>query len=443
MTDAIASAAPRIVPRSEHSISRAEISRNALKVLYRLKDAGYQAFLVGGGVRDLLLGGHPKDFDVATDALPEQVRGLFRNSRVIGRRFRLVHVRFRDEVVDVATFRGVGTEDTEAEDRKILDETGRILADNVYGNIEEDAWRRDFTINALYYNIADFSIWDFVGGMADIEARCIRLIGDPETRYREDPVRMIRAARLAAKLGLRIHADAAAPMAHLARLIDGVPPARLFDEFLKIFETGHALASFRALREHGLFEHLFPETGVWLAADRDGRRLEFLERAFAGTDERVAQGLPITPMFLFGVLLWGPISTRAEALREAQPLSPIQSLVAAALDVTNIQTARIALPRRFSVPMREMLQLQPRFENRGGRRAAMLLEHRRFRAAYDLLLLRAAVGEVPTDLAEWWTRIQALAPEERHKSLSRGGRRRRRRRSRTRDPDPAPVTPAG
>ncbi len=416
---------PRIIPRSEHNISRANISRNALKVLYRLKDGGYQAFIVGGGVRDLLLNRQPKDFDIATDASPEQVRALFSNARLIGRRFRLVHVRFRDEIVEVATFRGLGNEDLESEDRQILDATGRIIKDNSFGSIEEDAWRRDFTVNALYYNIADYSIWDFVNGMQDVEARRIRLIGDPETRYREDPVRMIRAARLAAKLDLDIHPEAAAPMARLGALIDGVPPARLFDEFLKVFETGHALAGYQRLRAHGLFEHLFPATADWLAGGAGGRpddrRNRFIERALANTDQRIVDGLPVTPMFLFGVLLWGPVQERAAVLRRAGDLSEVQSLIDAGLEVTIEQIERITLPRRFSVPMREMIQLQPRFNRRQGRRASVLLQHRRFRAAYDLLVLRTELGDVPLELADWWTRIQSLSPEEQHREFN-GGR---------------------
>ena len=415
---------PRIIPRSEHNISRANISRNAIKVLYRLKDGGYQAFLVGGGVRDLLLNRHPKDFDIATNASPEEIRALFSNARLIGRRFRLVHVRFRDEIVEVATFRGLGNEDLESEDRQILDDTGRIIKDNAFGSIEEDAWRRDFTINALYYNIADYSIWDFVDGMRDIEARRMRLIGDPETRYREDPVRMIRAARLAAKLDLDIHPEAAAPMARLGSLIDSVPPARLFDEFLKLFETGHALASYRRLRELGLFEHLFPATAEWLAGGAgerpDERRNRFIERALANTDQRIVDGQSVTPMFLFGVFLWGPVQERAAVLRRAGNLSEVQSLIDAGLEVTIKQIERITLPRRFSVPMREMIQLQPRFSRRQGRRASVLLQHRRFRAAYDLLVLRAELGDVPLDLADWWTRIQSLSPEEQHREFNRG-----------------------
>lgn len=410
--------APRIIPRSEHNISRANISRNALKVLYRLKDAGFQGFIVGGGVRDLLLNRQPKDFDIATNASPEEVRAIFGNSRIIGRRFRLVHVRFRDEIIEVATFRGVGSEDEESEDRQILDVTGRIIKDNSFGTIEEDAWRRDFTVNALYYNIADFSIWDYVGGMPDITDGFIRLIGDPVTRYREDPVRMIRAVRLAAKLNLKIHADTAAPIAQLAPLLDNMPPARLFDEFLKVFLTGYAMESYRRLCTHGLLAHLFPATARWLSADdADGKRQRFIERALINTDQRVVDGLPVTPMFLFAVFLWGPVQERAAVLRESGEMSENQALIEAGIEVTNEQIMRVSLPKRFSVPMREMLQLQPRFMRRQGRRTGVLLQHRRFRAAYDLLVLRSELGEVSPELVDWWTKIQTLSPDEQQKEF--------------------------
>ncbi len=266
--------------------------------------------------------------------------------------------------------------------------------------------------------------------MADIESGNIRLIGDPETRYREDPVRMIRAVRLAAKLNLNIHPDTALPMAHLGSLLDSVPPARLFDEFLKVFQAGHALASYRGLREHGLFGHLFPATAAWLAAGGhanhpDSPRNRFIERALANTDQRVAAGQPVTPMFLFGVFLWGPVQERATQLRRTASLSEVQALIDAGLEITTEQVERITLPRRFSVPMREMLQLQPRFNRRQGRRAAVLLQHRRFRAAYDLLQLRTELGDVPPELADFWTRVQEMSPEEQHQAFhgrERGGR---------------------
>ena len=421
--------APQVIPRSEHSISRADISRNALKVLYRLKDAGYQAFLVGGSVRDLLLARHPKDFDIATDAHPEDVRALFSNSRLIGRRFRLAHVRFGHEIVEVATFRGLGNEESRAGHREISEETGRLIRDNVYGTIEEDVWRRDFTANSLYYNIADYSVWDFAGGVADIRARRLRLIGDPETRYREDPVRMLRAARFAAKLDFEVDSESAELIPRLAHLVAGVPAARLFDEFQKLFQSGHALASYHRLQQFGLFPQLFPATARWLGPGGDARS-QFLEGALANTDERVSEGLPVTPMFLLGVFLWGPVADRAAVLT-AEGMSDFQALALAADELTREQVERLAVPRRFSIPMREMIQLQARFEKTTGARAQAFLESKRFRAAYDLLMLRARVGNADAGLAHWWTTIQQLPAEEQKKELGLGrpgGPRRRRRR---------------
>lgn len=417
MTDSIQTdhPAPQIIPRSDHNISRADISKPALKVLYRLKDAGYQAFLVGGSVRDLLLGRHPKDFDVATDAHPEEVRALFGNCRLIGRRFRLAHVRFGGEIIEVATFRGLGTEESAGADREVSAETGRLLRDNVYGSIEEDVWRRDFTANSLYYNIADFSIWDFTGGVADVRARRLRIIGDPEARFREDPVRMLRAARFAAKLGFDLDDESARLIPQLAQLIGGVPPARLFDEFLKMFQAGHALESYRELRRHGLFDHLFPATAAWLGPGTDARG-RFIEAALANTDARVAEDRPVTPMFLLGAFLWGPVADRAAALA-GEGMTDFQALALAAADLSREQTERIAVPRRFSIPMREMLQLQIRFDKTRGARALVFLQSPRFRAAYDLLLLRAGAGNADPGLTHWWSTLQALPPEEQRREL--------------------------
>jgi poly(A) polymerase len=418
----------QIIPRPDHNISRANISQPALKVLYRLKDAGYQAFLVGGGVRDLLLGQQPKDFDVATDATPEEVRALFRNSRLIGRRFRLAHVRFGREIIEVATFRGTGNGDADKGEHVVC-ESGRILKDNAWGSIEEDAMRRDFTVNALYYNIADYSIWDFAGGVDDIGHGWLRLIGDPETRYREDPVRMLRAARLSAKLGLEIHPESAEPIPRLAGLLDGVPPARLFDEFLKLFQSGHALPSYRKLAEYGLFEHLFPMTADVLEQDGQDDFRALIESALANTDRRVVEDLPITPMFLFAVLLWRPVQLRAAELAGQRDMSPAMAFREAADEINYEQVQRIALPKRFSLPMREILQLQKRFEDQRPRRVRSLLQHKRFRAAYDLMLLRAEVGEVPAELAEFWTAAQQGSEAGEQPAPTRARRRRRRRRS--------------
>lgn len=418
---------PRIIPRPSHNVSRADISKNALKVLYRLHKAGFQAFLVGGSVRDALLGLRPKDFDIATDAHPDEVRALFSNCRLIGRRFRLAHVRYGREVIEVATFRGVAEENGNGVDLDVvLDAEGRILRDNVYGTIEEDVWRRDFTCNALYYNIADFSIWDYVGGVDDIRARRLVLIGDARKRLREDPVRMLRAIRFAAKLGFAIDAETADAIAECRPLLRNVPAARLFDELLKLFQFGHAEKTFDLLREHRLFGLLFPETAEHL--DRDAEFGRFVRRALASTDERVAKSLAVTPMFLLGVFLWAPVRTFAEKLRESGEMSEVESLAVAAQEIAAMQQSRISMPRRFTAPMRDMLSMQPRFEVKRGRRALSFLEHRRFRAAYDFMMLRAEVGEVDRETADFWTKAQTQPAEERMNTFELPGQKKRRRR---------------
>lgn len=417
---------PRVVPRDQHPISRANISSNALKVLYRLKEAGYQAFLVGGAVRDLLLGLSPKDFDVATNAHPDQVKQLFRNCRLIGRRFHLAHVRFGYEIIEVATFRAAHTpidEDNSVDEggHRVLDERGRILRDNLYGTIEEDVWRRDFTANALYYNIEDFSLWDYVGGFDDARDRVLRLIGDPETRYREDPVRMLRAVRFAAKLGFKIHPDTAAPIPKLAWMLDGVPPARLFDEVNKMFLAGSARNAFDLLYHLGLLEHLFPDLAEVIREAPDSPEVQLLRLGLQSTDERVLADKSVTPTFLFAVLLWPPMH-RLFMRGPREEGAEIEELLDVCEQVTARQQARVAIPKRFTLPLREIVGLQPRFERREGRRALRLLEHPRFRAAYDFLLLRAAAGEAATELAQWWTDIQTLSAEERLARVEEGGR---------------------
>jgi poly(A) polymerase len=416
-----------VIPRSEHSISRAAISPNALKVLYRLKEAGYQAFLVGGAVRDLLLGITPKDFDVATNALPDEVRRLFRNCRLIGRRFRLAHVHFGSEIIEVATFRAAAapereeSEDSELDaetgpidesEHRAFDPTGRILRDNIYGTIEEDVWRRDFAANGLYYNIEDFSVWDFVGGMADVSARRLRLIGDPETRYREDPVRMLRAVRFAAKLDFSIDPSTEQPIRRLAYLLDGVPPARLFDESLKLFLSGFGAKSLGLLEKYGLFEHLFPMSAAAFGLPPYAYAREMLELGLTNTDARVLADKPVTPTFLFSVLLWGAVLRELNE-QQAGPSPDLTQLMKACDAVLKAQQSRVAIPRRFAVPMRELLMLQPRFNRRSGVKSLSLLQHPRFRAAYDFLLLRAEVGVADPELAAWWTNIQLLPQQER------------------------------
>ena len=421
---------PTIIPRAEHGLSRSNVSDNALKVLYRLKNAGFAAFIVGGGVRDLLLGRHPKDFDVVTDAHPEQIKKLFRNARLIGRRFRLAHVQFGRDVVEVATFRAASNG---ADDARAHSDSGRILRDNVYGTIEEDIWRRDFTVNSLYYNIADFSVWDFTTGLDDIRSRTLRLIGDPETRYREDPVRMLRAVRFAAKLGFELAPETARPVFELGRLLRDVPPARLFDEVLKLFQSGHAVRSFDLLETHDLLGYLFPSTAAVLAGPHGAGGRDFVQQGLANTDRRIADDKPVTPTFLYAVLLWPAIKELADKLLPEAGGDEVEAMSEASHRVVTEQVVRTSLPKRFSIPMKEMLAMQRRFEYRQGARAARLLEHKRFRAAYDFLLLRARCGEVEQELADWWTEVQGLDPDAQREAFGaarskvkrrRGGRRR-------------------
>jgi len=382
---------PTIIARPEHGISRANISENALKVLYRLKNEGYQAHLVGGGVRDLLLGREPKDFDVATDAHPDDVRRVFRNCRLIGRRFRLAHVRFGNEIIEVATFRGRPREDEDEHGHEASDD-GMLLRDNVYGNIEEDAWRRDFTVNALYYNIDDFSVIDYTGGMADLDAGVLRLIGEPDQRYREDPVRMLRAVRFAAKLGFTIDSACEAPLVSMGHLLESVPAARMFDEVVKLLLNDTAVKSFELLRHYGLFAYLFPATELSLEHEEQGFPITLVTRAMQNTEDRLRDGKPVTPAFLFAVLLWEPVRQLA-ARREAEGMSPVEAIHEAGWEVLSRQQQRVTIPKRFSLPMREIWMLQLRLELAGGRRSQRVLSHPRFRAAYDFLLLRGEAGE--------------------------------------------------
>lgn len=380
--------------------------------MYRLNEAGYQAFLVGGGVRDLLLGREPKDFDVATDAHPEEVRRLFRNCRLIGRRFRLAHVYFGRDVVEVATFRAAHeVEDEDEESLVVKDDEGRILRDNRYGGIDDDIWRRDFTANALYYNVGDFSIWDYAGGVEDIRAGVLRLIGDPDKRYREDPVRLLRAVRFAAKLGFRLDPGTERPLSTLASLLDGVPPARLFDEVLKLFLSGHAVASYELLRHYGLFGHLFPDVEAVLDSEDGAPYRELVLKGLENTDRRVAEDLPVTPVFMFGLLLWGPVRQRAAALESAGE-TPARALLIAADEVGDSQQRHVAIPRRVTTPMKEMFVMQLRLQRTRGKRVPSMIAHPRFRAAYDFLVLRSQVGDEDPALAEFWTSLQAAGPEQ-------------------------------
>lgn len=401
-----ATAAPAlcVIPRDVHGVSRKQMSRNALRVLYHLRESGFAAYLVGGAVRDLLVGRTPKDFDVATDATPEQVKSIFRNCRLIGRRFRLAHIVFGREIIEVATFRANGGDDDEGPGREVL-ESGRLVRDNVYGSIEEDAIRRDFTANALYYSIADFSVHDFVGGFADVQARTLRLIGDPEARYREDPVRMLRAARLAAKLDFTVEAATAEPIPKLASLLQESSPARLFEETMKLFLAGHGMASFEHLERFGLLPVLLPETTQALAANKSGALRRMLAQGLRNTDARVAAGEPVSPAFLFAVLLW-PAYCHALAQLQAQGVQAAEAQRRAADRVTLRQVARTALPRRFSLPMQEIWLLQPRFSLRQRKRVQRLLSHPRFRAAFDFFELRLAASNSHADDVVFWRQVQ-------------------------------------
>ncbi|GMR07525.1 MAG: polynucleotide adenylyltransferase PcnB [Gammaproteobacteria bacterium] len=401
----------RIIPRSEHSISRDHISENALKVLYRLKKAGYESYLVGGAVRDLLLGRLPKDFDIATNATPEEIHQLFRNCRLIGRRFRLAHVHFRGEIIEVATFRG--STDGEDDDQHHIEE-GRILRDNVFGSLDEDAWRRDFTVNALYYDIKNFSVVDHVNGMVDIQAGLLRLIGDPMTRYHEDPVRMLRAVRFAVKLGFRIHEDSEKPVFELAHLLAGIPPARLYEEVLKLFQSGLALQTFEMLRHYGLFRYLFPATDNILDHDDFEMAAELITHGLRNTDKRVEEGKPITPAFLFAVLLWPAVSEARQQLLQQEDMTQLQAYLVTGSEITSQQVQQISIPKRFSIPMREIWSMQERLTRTWGKRPLRLLQHQRFRAAYDFLLLREKSGEDVAELAAWWTTFQEVSDAERN-----------------------------
>ena len=404
---------PKVIPRAEHPISRALISDSALKVLYRLKDAGYASFLVGGCVRDLLLGREPKDFDVVTDASPEQIKELFRNARLIGRRFRLAHVRYGQDVIEVATFRAAphtGKEDGESDDD--VDATGRLLSDNVFGTQDQDAVRRDITVNALYYDISDFTVKDYTGGVADLKAGVMRMIGDPGTRFREDPVRMLRVVRFAAKLGFKIDPATAAPLHDLGHLLLNVSNARLFEEVLKLFHGGYALETYEMLRHYDLFRFLFPLTEDSLAGEDQNFPRMLLPQALANTDQRIEQGKPVNPAFLFAAMLWEPVRLDMER-RIAKGAPAFEALAQASEGVLREEVRHVAIPKRFSFPMREIWDLQSRFARRQGKHAFRLMENKRFRAAYDFLLLRVHAGEEAQELADWWTRFQEVDEDAR------------------------------
>jgi poly(A) polymerase len=424
---------PRVYGRDKHGIARSSISHGALKVCEILRSHNYSAYIVGGAVRDLLLGVVPKDFDVATDANPDEIHRLFRRSHLIGRRFKLVHVLFGQETVEVSTFRaGEGGE---------ADEHGRLLRDNVYGTRVQDAARRDFTANALYYDPHGETILDYHGGFADVRKKTMRIIGDASLRFREDPVRMLRAVRFAAKLGFSIDPKTRAPIHELADLIENVPAARLFEEMLKLLLSGHSAACLAKLRKEGLHHGLLPLLDVILEQPLGER---FLRLALEQTDTRIQAGKSVSPAFLFAALLWHEVLA-AWKINEGKDMRSIPALYLAMDQVLDAQTDKLSIPRRLTATMKEIWALQPRLEQRSGKRAFVLLNHPRFRAGYDFMLLRAESGEVPMELANWWTRFQDAETEERNAMLIPDAapkkRARRRRRSKTRETTERAPTP--
>ncbi len=400
---------PVVLSPREHGINPHLLSPNAVRVTQTLQENGFKAFIVGGAVRDLLLGVKPKDFDVATNATPEQVRRLFRRAFIIGRRFQIVHVMFGQEIIEVTTFRGASSEAAPK------DEHGRVLRDNTFGEQHEDAVRRDFTINAMYYDPASQTVLDYHHGVADIRSKTLRIIGVPEARYREDPVRLLRVVRFAAKLGFTIDPTTREPIQIMAPLINNVPAARVFDEMLKLLMSGHALACLQQLRKEGLHHGLLPLLDVVLEQPLGEK---FVTLALAGTDERVQQGKGVSPGFLFAALLWHQVLEKWNAYQAAGEY-PIPALHLAADDVLDTQTEKLALQRRITTDMRDIWAMQPRFDRRTGKSPYKLLEHPRMRAGYDFLLLRCESGEIDASIGEWWTDFIAADGPGREELLSR------------------------
>ncbi len=427
---------PRIIAVGEHGIGRDRIGSCALRTCDALQEAGYKAFVVGGAVRDLILGRAPKDFDIATDATPEEVRGIFRRSRMIGRRFRIVHVLCGRDMVEVSTFRGPAAEGDAG--TRVEDEHGRLLRDNVWGDQAQDATRRDFTINALFYDPAREQVWDYHGGVADLKRKRLRMIGEPVQRYREDPVRMLRAVRFAAACGLEIDTNTRKPIKALAPLLANVPAARLYDEMLKLLLSGHAAECVKRLRKEGLHHGLLPLLDVILEQPLGER---FVMLALKNTDARILADKPISPAFLFAALTWHEVLAAWKKI-EARGVPPAPALHEAMDEVLDKQTEQLAIPRRFTSDMKELWVLQPRFEQRGGQRPFRLLEHPRFRAAYDFLLLRCESGEVGAELGDWWTSFQNADAEARATMLVADSGPAKKRRKRRRRKAGVPAAPA-
>lgn len=398
----------RVIDKASHGIDQAAISRAALSVVHRLREGGFEAFIVGGAVRDLLINGQPKDFDVATNATPEQTKALFRSARIIGRRFQIVHVRQSREIIEVTTYRGHHDSDEAKPSTSKQSEKGLLLRDNVYGSLEDDAKRRDLTVNAMYYDPDDESVLDQQSGLEDIEARLIRIIGDPATRYREDPVRMLRVVRFSARLQFDIESETAEAIAVCGPLLSEIPAARLFDEFLKLFMSGHAKSTFLLLCNYDLLRYLTPEAAERIA--KEPRYKQMVTAAMQSTDQRVRKDRPVTPAFLLAAMLWPAVQPRYEALAQAgEPQA--QAMNSIGQQVTAETCLHTAIPKRFSIPMREMWEMQGKLEARKPKRIVDIMSQRRFRAAYDLLLLREQAGEQLDDCGVFWTEQQQLNPD--------------------------------
>lgn len=391
---------PRVIPHEENKIDLKQVSPFAVSVCKRLQEAGYKAYIVGGAVRDLLIGHTPKDFDVATDATPEQVRKVTRRAIIIGRRFRLVHVIKGAETIEVSTFRGLTAEGVQK------DKNGRVISDNVFGEQYEDAARRDFTVNALYFDPASGDVLDYHNGMLDIRKKRIRMIGDPEIRYQEDPVRILRAVRIASKLGFTIDPKTAAPMTKMQQYLDNVPAARLNDEMLKMLMSGAALQCVDLMAQYEIAVHL----PIFKLLMRE-RENVFVRKALARCDARMSQGKSISQSFLYAVLLWHDVEFCVE--KNSNIKSMMQRWEKAASEVSH-SPVMVGVQGRFVNDMQEIWKLQPKFERRGGRLPFRLLNHPRFRAAYDFLLIRASSGEVSHELADWWTAFESASEEDRH-----------------------------
>lgn len=439
-----------ILKRDQHCVSRKKVSKNALKVLYKLNENGFQAYLVGGGVRDILLGLQPKDFDVATDATPEQVKSIFKNSRLIGRRFRLAHILYGREIIEVATFRANHNEPQKTKesanknDQSRTSDHGMLMRDNVYGNMVDDAFRRDFTLNALYYTVRDFSVIDYTNGLDDLAERKLRLIGEPEERYREDPVRILRAIRLACKLNLTIGSETAKPIPQLSELLTHVSPARLWDESNKMLLSGSAETTWNALRQRNVARYLFSQTIISLELKPDSYETQqfeqFIKMALQSTDKRIHSQLPVTPAFLYAVFLWAPLQHKAQQLI-GKGLPFYEANQKAASQVMEKQRQSIGIPKRFSMVAKEIWSLQNRLSNLRKKNVYSVFQHQRFRAAYDFLCLRAGDDDELQKLSKWWTDFQQADDLEQNKminSVSHPPKKKRRYKSKKKRSGPPP-----